>query len=147
MANNGIEIRVNGPRRPTSEQLRRELARMQKKRGLPTALRIILFVLVIAIVGAITFYFLQAGYVIYGNSMFPTLEEKDFVLTIPKAELHTGDMVAFQHEERILITRIIAGPGDTIDVQPDGQVRLNGEDLYESYTLIWADLTKEPEKR
>ena len=124
------------PRRPTSEQLRKELERLEKKGGMPAALRVILFLLVVILIGAVTFFCLLSGYVIYGNSMSPTLEEKDLVLAIPNAKISAGDMVAFRHEERILIKRVVGAPGDQIEVTDDGHVRLNGSDLYEPYALF-----------
>ena len=124
------------PRRPTAEQLRRELDRMEKKRGLPIAVRVILFLLVVVLIASITFFCLLSGYVIYGNSMSPTLEEKDLVLAIPNARLSAGDMVAFQHEERILIKRVVGAPGDQIEVTDDGHVRLNGVEFYEPYAIF-----------
>ena len=134
MANNETP-KSPAPRRPTAEQLRRELERMEKKRGLPTAFRVILFLLVVVLVAAITFFCLLSGYVIYGNSMSPTLEEKDLVLAIPNARLSPGDMVAFRHEERILIKRVVGAPGDQIEVTDDGHVRLNGVEFYEPYAI------------
>ena len=135
MANNETP-KAPAPRRPTVEQLRRELDRMNKKRGLPTAVRVILLLLVVVLVASVTFFCLLSGYVIYGNSMSPTLEEKDLVLAIPNAKLSTGDIVAFRHEERILIKRVVGAPGDQIEVTDDGHVRINGYDLYEPYALF-----------
>ena len=124
------------PRRPTAEQLRKELARLDKKRGMPTALRVILFLLVVILIGAVTFFCLLSGYVIYGNSTAPTLEETDLVLAIPNAKLSSGDLVAFRHDDRILIKRVVGAPGDQIEVTDDGHVRLNGSDLHETYALF-----------
>ena len=111
MANNEA-AKASAPRRPTAEQLRKELERMEKKRGMPTVLRVILFLLVVVLVAGITFFCLLSGYVIYGDSMSPTLEEKDLVLAIPKAKISAGDMVAFRYEERILIKRAVGAPGE-----------------------------------
>ena len=135
MANNEA-AKVPAPRRPTAEQLRKELERMDKKRGMPTVLRVLLFLLVVVLVAGITFFCLLSGYVIYGSSMSPTLEEQDLVLAIPNAKLRAGDLVAFRHEERILVKRVVAAPGDQIEVTDDGHVRLNGSDLYEPYALF-----------
>ena len=126
-------------RRPTADQLRRELERLDqldRKRGLPTALRVVLFLVVVILIAAVTFFCLLSGYVIYGNSMYPTLLEQDLVLAIPNAEIHSGDLVAFRHEERILIKRAIAGPHDSIEVLDNGHVRLNGKDLIEPYAFF-----------
>ena len=123
------------PRRPTSEQLRQALDRMNQKRGLPIAVKVIIFLLVVLVIAAITFFCLLSGYVIYGNSMSPTLEEKDLVLAIPNAQLQSGDLVAFRYQDRILIKRAVGGPGDRIELFPDGHVRLNGSDLHEPYAI------------
>ena len=50
--------------------------------------------------------------------------------------MKSGDLVAFRHEDRVLIKRVIAGYGDSIEVLPDGHVRLNGYDLFEPYALF-----------
>ena len=135
MANNSSS-KTLAQRRPTAAQLQKELDRLEKKRGLPVALRVILFVIVVIIIAAITFFCLFSGYVIYGSSMIPTLEEKDLVLAIPSAALKPGDMVAFRQDDRILVKRVVAGPGDTVEVRSDGHVLLNGHDLYEPYAII-----------
>ena len=54
MANNEA-AKAPASRRPTAEQLRKELERMEKKRGMPTVLRVILFLLVVVLVAGITF--------------------------------------------------------------------------------------------
>ena len=124
-------------RRPTAEQLRQELERVQKKRNGPAViLRVFLFLLVVVLIAAITFFCLLSGYVIYGDSMSPTLEEGDMVLAIPKAVIHDGDIVAFKQEDRVLIKRAIAGPGDRVEVLPDGCVILNGAELSEPYAMF-----------
>ena len=136
MANNTSGAPAVVPRRrPTTDQIRKELARMEKKRGLSTALKVLVFLIVVLLVAAITFFCLLSGYVIYGNSMSPSLNEKDLVLAIPKAPVKTGDLAAFRHEDRILIKRVIAGPGDRVEVLNDGRVIINGSELYEPYAF------------
>ena len=126
-------------RRPTSDQLRRELDRIGKQRGPSRILMVLLFVIVVLIVAAITFFILLSGYSVYGSSMSPTLEEGDLVLAIPGAEIQNGDMIAFRYEENILIKRVVASSGDTIEVLEDGQAVVNGESLYEPYARFSED--------
>lgn len=72
-------------------------------------------------------------YKIHGTSMNPTLKEKEIVLTIRTSELKRGDIIAFHHNNAIMIKRVIALPGDTIDIQTDGTVFLNNKELKEDY--------------
>lgn len=81
-------------------------------------------------------------YKIHGTSMSPTLQEKYLVLTIKPNELKQGDIIAFHHNRATMIKRIIALPGDTIDIRPDGTIILNNKELKEEYIKekIWATL-------
>jgi len=92
---------------------------------------------------------------VYNTSMFPTLVEKDMLFMVKKAGYETGDIISFKSdltltqedyqslnfiqkimhregERKNLIKRIIAGPGDTIEVK-NGVVKVNGEVLNEPY--------------
>ena len=70
---------------------------------------------------------------IYGSSMTPTLEEGDIVVSIKSKTYETGDIVAFYYNNKILIKRVIAGSGDWVDLDEDGTVYVNGEQLDEPY--------------
>ena len=120
-------------RPPTAEQLRQELERINRKRKGPLLLKILLFLLMILLIAAITFFCLMSGYVVYGDSMSPTLQEGDLVLAIPNAEIRSGDLIAFRHNERILIKRAIVSQGNQIEISEDGHVRVNGNDIDEPY--------------
>ena len=45
----------------------------------------------------------------------------------------TGDIVAFYYNNKILVKRVICGPGDWIDIDEDGTVYVNNEPLDEPY--------------
>lgn len=72
-------------------------------------------------------------YKIHGTSMSPTLHEKEIVLTIKPNELKQGDIISFYHNRAIMIKRIIALPGDTVDIKTDGTVIVNNKELKEDY--------------
>ncbi len=134
MSNNPFAAQLRRP--PTSDQIRRELERMQKKSGASVFFRVLLILLIILLIGVFTFLCLMSGYSVYGDSMSPTLREGDIVLAIPNAPIRPGDMISFRHEERVLIKRAVAGPDDRIEVLVDGNVRLNGVMLPEPYALF-----------
>lgn len=70
---------------------------------------------------------------ISGTSMEPTLENKDIVLLVKTSHLDTGDLCSFSWQNKLLIKRIIGGPGDTIDIDAKGVVRVNNQKLDEPY--------------
>lgn len=70
---------------------------------------------------------------IYGSSMEPTLQEGDIVVSVKGTDIETGDLVAFYLGNRILVKRCIAGPGQWVNIDKDGNVYVNGELLKEDY--------------
>ena len=65
--------------------------------------------------------------------MTPTLQEGEIILSVKNSEFETGDIVAFYYNNKILIKRIICGPGDWIDIDEDGTVYVNEVRLDEPY--------------
>lgn len=118
----------------SQQQLEKEINRTRHNSHRRTILRnsVFAFVLLASItVLAATLWFpiLQ----ITGNSMAPTLESGQAVISLRKQDVQIGDIVAFYHENRILVKRMIAGPGDLLDIDADGHVSVNGEVLDEPY--------------
>lgn len=72
---------------------------------------------------------------IYGRSMEPSLNSGDIVIALRKKEFSQGDLIAFQHENKILIRRYIAGPGQWVDINVDGNISVDGKILEESYLM------------
>ena len=70
---------------------------------------------------------------IYGSSMTPTVEEGEIVVSLKGSEFRQGEIVAFYYNNKILVKRIIAGPGQWVDMDEDGGVRVDGEPLSEPY--------------
>ena len=70
---------------------------------------------------------------IYGSSMAPTLEEGEVVVTVAHADYSAGDIVAFYYNNKLLVKRVICGPGDWFSMQEDGAVIVNGDLLDEPY--------------
>lgn len=70
---------------------------------------------------------------IYGNSMTPTLNEGEIVLSLKGSGFKTGDVIAFYYNNKILVKRVIAGPGDWVYIDDDGTVFVNGEEIVEPY--------------
>ncbi len=70
---------------------------------------------------------------IYGGSMTPTVEESEIVVSVKGIKFKTGDIVGFYYNNKILIKRVIAGPGSWVDIDKYGNVFVDGEKLNEPY--------------
>ena len=70
---------------------------------------------------------------IYGESMTPTLQDGDIVMSLKGEKFFTGDVIAFYYNNKILVKRVIASSGDWVDIADDGTVYVNGQELEESY--------------
>ncbi|WP_290172731.1 signal peptidase I, partial [uncultured Dubosiella sp.] len=70
---------------------------------------------------------------IYGTSMTPNLTAGDIVLSVKGSDFKTGDVIAFYYNNKILVKRVIAGPGDWVYIDDDGNVFVNGEEIDEPY--------------
>ena len=72
---------------------------------------------------------------IYGASMAPTLNEGDIVISVKGSDFEPGDLVAFYMGNKILVKRCIAGPGQWVDIDADGNVSVDGKLLDEPYLI------------
>ena len=70
---------------------------------------------------------------IYGKSMNGTLDSGDIVLSVKSTHFETGDVIAFYYNNNILVKRVIANPGDWVDIDNDGNVYVNNVKLEEPY--------------
>ena len=70
---------------------------------------------------------------IYGSSMYPTIQEGQIVVSVKGADFTQGDVIAFYYNNKILVKRMIAGPGSWVDIDKKGNVTVDGEPLDEPY--------------
>lgn len=68
-----------------------------------------------------------------GSSMEPTLSKGQTVLCNKSSDIKKGDIIAFYHNKKVLIKRVIGTAGDVINILDDGTVELNGTKLDEPY--------------
>lgn len=119
---------------PTVEQLREELHREQHNRRYRQVLRSTIYTLVVvaAVAVLIAVLFLPVLQ-IYGSSMTPTLREGDIVVSVKGTKFETGDLVCFYLGNKLLVKRYIAGPGQWVNIDEDGNVFVDGVMLSEPY--------------
>lgn len=119
---------------PSTAELEAELKRVKGRRRFR---RVALGILGTLVVIAATAVLLATRFFpvlqIYGDSMTPTLNEGDVVVAFDQGELQQGDVVAFYHNNKVLVKRVIAQAGDWVDIKSDGAVYVNEQRLEEPY--------------
>ena len=67
--------------------------------------------------------------------MTPTLQDGDIVFSVKTSNLEQGDIIAFYYNNKILVKRVIAGPGDWVNIFTVGTVSVNNVELDEPYLV------------
>lgn len=120
--------------RPSAEQLTAELGRERYKTRYKRVLRSTLYTLVVVAAIAVLVATIWTPVLqIYGSSMTPTLREGDIVVSVKGSRFRQGDLVAFYIGNKILVKRCIAGPGQWVDIDAEGNVSVDGQPLDEPY--------------
>lgn len=128
----GKSMRSTNP--PTVEQLKAELKRERHRLTYGATLRSTIYALItVAAVAVLVATLLLPVLQIYGDSMSPTLVDGDIVLTLKTSRFEQGDVIAFYYNNKILVKRVIAGPGQWVDIDEDGNVYVDGALLEEPY--------------
>ena len=72
---------------------------------------------------------------IYGNSMTPTVSAGEIVVSWKGSSFAQGDLIAMYYANKLLVKRVIAGPGEWVDIDEDGNVFVNEKPLDEPYLV------------
>ena len=119
---------------PELAQLEAELARVKYRSRYRLVLRSTVYTLiVVAAIAVLVATIWMPVLQIYGSSMTPTLSEGDIVVSLKGSAFQRGDLVAFYLGNKILVKRCIAGPGQWVDIDEEGNVYVDGEPLDEPY--------------
>lgn len=119
---------------PSIESVSAERDRLNYHKEFRHTIRTTLYALiVVAAVAVLLVTLLFPILRVTGTSMEPTLNEDDVVILLKTGDFETGELVGFYFQNRLLIKRVIAGPGDYVDIDEAGNVFVNGEKLDEPY--------------
>ncbi len=115
-------------------QLKSELKRIHYRQRYGSVLRSTIYTLLISaacavLVATVFLPILQ----IYGTSMTPTLTEGEIVVSVKGVDFETGDLISFYVGNKLLVKRYIAGPGQWVDIDEDGNVYVDEVRLDEPY--------------
>ncbi len=121
---------------PTAQQIEAEILREKYSRKYKQVLKSTVYALVVVaavavLIATLAFPVLQ----ISGSSMEPTLNDEEIVVLLKTTNLKRGELCCFSYQNKLLIKRVIGLPGDSIRIDADGIVYVNGEMLNEDYVI------------
>lgn len=119
---------------PSMEQVDSEIKRLRHRNNYKRAFWSTIAILVVVAAAAVlaaTLWFpvLQ----IYGDSMTPTLNKGEIVVSLKGSNYEKGDIVSLWFGNKLLVKRVIAGPGQWVDIDEDGNVFVDSVLLDEPY--------------
>lgn len=127
---------------PTADQIRSEILREKYSRKYKQVIKSTVYALVVVAAVAVLIATLVLPVLqISGSSMEPTLNDEEIVILIKTTDFKHGELCCFSYQNKLLIKRIIGLPGDTINMDEDGNVYLNDEKLDEPYVTdkAWGE--------
>lgn len=121
---------------PTAEEVEKELQRVYYKERYGKTLRSTIYALItVAAIAVLTATLLLPVLQIHGTSMAPTVTDGELVISVKGSDYDKQDVVAFYYNNKILVKRVIANPGEWVDIDAYGNVTVNGERLNEPYLM------------
>lgn len=126
--------RIQAHKQPSIDQLKSELKRVHYRKRYGSVLRSTVYTLLISaacaiLVATIFLPILQ----IYGTSMAPTLDEGEIVVSVKGMDFTTGDLISFYVGNKLLVKRYIAGPGQWVNIDEEGNVYVDDVLIDEPY--------------
>lgn len=119
---------------PSADMLKDELRRVHHRSRFRKLLRSTVYTLIVVSAMAVLVAVLFMPVLrIYGNSMTPTLNEGDIVVSIKGTDIDRGDVVGVYYGSKLLIKRCIALEHEWVDLDEEGNVYIGGEIIDEPY--------------
>lgn len=119
---------------PSTEEVKVERERLAYRSRYTRVLRSTIYALVVVAAVAVLLATLFLPVLqVSGDSMNPTLQDKDVIVLVKSGSLKTGDLCGFYWQNKLLLKRVIGLPGDIISLDENGVVTVNGTVLDEPY--------------
>lgn len=119
---------------PTAQQLAQEMKRIRYNKNFrKMIMNTIGSLLVVAAIAVLISMLFLPVLRVTGTSMTPTMQNDEVIFCDKLSDIEKGDIVAFYYNNKILLKRVIATSGDTVYIDENGKVFINGEVLEEPY--------------
>lgn len=119
---------------PTLRQLETERNRLRYKARYSRTLKSTIAALVVVAALAVLVATIWMPVLrIYGSSMSPTINAGEIVISLKGSSFECGDVIGLYYGNKLLVKRVIAGPGQWVDIDKDGNVYVDKELLDEPY--------------
>ena len=119
---------------PSTEEVKAERERLAYRSRYTRVLRSTIYALVVVAAVAVLLATLFLPVLqVSGDTMTPTLQDKDVIVLVKSGSLKTGDLCGFYWQNKLLLKRVIGLPGDIISLDENGVVTVNGTVLDEPY--------------
>ena len=119
---------------PSTEEVKAERERLAYRSRYTRVLRSTIYALVVVAAVAVLLATLFLPVLqVSGDSMNPTLQDKDVIVLVKSGSLKTGDLCGFYWQNKLLLKRVSGLPGDIISLDENGVVTVNGTVLDEPY--------------
>ena len=116
------------------DDVEKERKRIRRRKYYKNALKRTVSVLVVVAAVAVLIATLFLPILqISGDSMSPTLKNDEIVILHKTKSPERGDVIGFYYQGKILLKRVIALPEETVNIDENGRVYVNGKLLEESY--------------
>lgn len=130
------EENIARPAVPSMEQVEAELKNINDHRKFGSVLLSTFSTLIVVAAAAVLLATLFFPVIqVAGNSMEPTLQEGDVLVLLKSADVSYGDLCCVAWQNKTLLKRVIGLPGDSITIDAQGNVFVNGELLDEPYVV------------
>lgn len=119
---------------PTREQVQKERERIRNKSRISKAVVSIVSVLtVVAAIAVLISTLLLPVIQVSGDSMEPTLSDGDIIVLLKTKSYSSGNLCCISWQNKLLLKRVVGMPGDSINIDEEGNVYINDVLLDEPY--------------
>lgn len=115
---------------PKVSDLEKELKRVKDKSKFNGLLKNTIYTLiVVSALAVLVAVFYMPVIRIYGSSMEPTLKAGDIVVSVKTDDIDVGDIIGVYYGSKLLVKRVIAKENQWVNIDDEGNVFINGEEL------------------
>ena len=107
----------------------------QKKRYKRTLITTITIMLLIAGAAVYIAMILCPVIKISGSGMEPAYQSGDILLLLNVSDYSSGDLICISYQNKLLVKRVIARSGDSVYIDENGNVSVNGQQIDEPYAV------------